>query len=35
MLDLEKGYTVFMVPFLQLFGRLENLQYKELEIKRH
>lgn len=28
MLDLEKGYRVFMVLFVQLFGRLENLQYR-------
>lgn len=27
-LDLEKGYTVFRVLFVQLFGRLENLQYR-------
>lgn len=38
MLALEKGDTVFMVPFLQLqegLGGLENLQYKELGMKRH
>lgn len=26
MLDLETGYTVFMVLFVHIFGRLENLQ---------
>ena len=32
-LYLDKGYTVVMVPFLQDFVRLENLQHKTLEIK--
>lgn len=32
-LCLDKGYTVVMVPFLQDFGRLENLQHKTLEIE--
>ena len=32
-LYLDKGYAVVMVPFLQDFVRLENLQHKTLKIE--